>query len=138
MAVPSQTVLLVEDDDSMRASLDRLLGLAGLAHHAYASAETMLADDVEAEAACVVTDLKLPGMSGLGLLAELRSCGRAVPVVLITAHDTPGLREDAMRRGAAGYLVKPFTGTVLLDAVKVAIGSARVPGDNRAPTERER
>jgi FixJ family two-component response regulator len=60
-------------------------------------------------------------MAGLELLAELRARGHQQPLILITAYDTPGLAEDAMRRGAAAYLVKPFHGTALLAAVRAAV-----------------
>jgi two-component system response regulator FixJ len=61
-------------------------------------------------------------MSGLELLVELRARGLRVPLILITAYDEPGLAQEAARRGAAGYLVKPFHGTALLAAVRAAIG----------------
>ena len=81
----------------------------------------MLADGVSADAAaCVVSDLKLPGMSGLELLSELRARGAGSPVILITAHDSPALRAEAARLGAAAYLAKPFLGSELLTAIRVA------------------
>jgi FixJ family two-component response regulator len=93
---------------------------------AYASAEALLADNAGLDAACVVSDLKLPAMSGLELLAELRARGRRVPLILITAYDAPGLGGEALRRGAAAYLVKPFHGTALLDAVRAVIAPTGV------------
>ena len=98
MAVHRRVVLVVEDDESMRAAMDRLLGVAGFAHGTYESAES--------------------------LLAEMRARGSSVPLILITAHDAPGVREDALRRGVAAYLVKPFNGTALLDALNTVVGSA--------------
>jgi len=121
MKASGPKVLLVEDDDSMREAIERLLGAAGFECATYASAEAMLADSAGVDAACVVSDLKLPAMSGLELMAELRSRGWKSPMILITAHDAPGLREDALRRGATSYLAKPFRGTVLLDAVNAAL-----------------
>jgi FixJ family two-component response regulator len=123
MATPTTPpkVLLVEDDESLRGAIERLLGLAGFSPVAYASAEALLAGGVGETANCVVSDLRLPAMSGLELLAELRARGWRAPLVLITAYDEPGLAEEATRRGAAGYLVKPFHGTTLLAAVRAAI-----------------
>ena len=121
MKASGSKVLLVEDDDSMREAIERLLGAAGFECAAYASAETMLADSTGVDAACVVSDLKLPAMSGLELLAELRTRGWKSPLILITAHDAPGLREEALRRGASSYLAKPFRGTALLEAVSAAV-----------------
>ena len=112
---------MIEDDESMREALTRLLDAAGYESAAYASAEAFLANGVGEDAGCVVSDLRLPAMSGLELLSELRSRGLSSPFILITAHDAPGLREEALRRGAAAYLAKPFPGTVLLDAVRTAI-----------------
>jgi FixJ family two-component response regulator len=120
-------VLVVDDDDSMRDAIERLLGAAGFACAAYASAEALLAQGVDEDSACVVSDLRMPGLSGLELLAELRARHLAMPFVLITAHDAPGLRETAMASGAAAYLPKPFRGTALLEAVRGAIEPPQQP-----------
>jgi len=126
-AVTDRKVLVVDDDDSMRGAVERLLGAAGFDYTAFASAEALLEGEVGGGAACVVSDLKLPGLSGLELLAELRARGWRQPLILITAYDEPGLRAEAARRGAAAYLVKPFRGTALLAAIGAAIEPARVP-----------
>jgi len=114
-------VLVVEDDDSMREAIERLLSAAGFRCTAYASADALLARGVDEDSACVISDLRLPGMSGLELLATLRERDISLPFILITAHDAPGLRQKAMSRGAAAYLAKPFRGTTLLEAVRGAI-----------------
>jgi FixJ family two-component response regulator len=114
-------VLVVEDDDSMREAIERLLNAAGVGCSAYASADALLTRGVDEGSACVICDLRLPGMSGLELLATLRERGISLPFILITAHDSRGLRQKAMQRGAAAYLVKPFRGTTLLEAVRAAI-----------------
>ena len=88
----------------------------------YASAEALLVDPAAGDAACVVCDLKLPAMSGFDFLAEWGAPGGRPPVILITAYDAPGLSEEAARRGAAGYLAKPFRGTALLEAIDVVAG----------------
>ncbi|PWB74215.1 MAG: hypothetical protein C3F15_08145 [Holophagae bacterium] len=125
MALTGTAVLVVEDDDSMREAIARLLVVAGFEAAPYASAEEVLADAAGKCAACVVSDLRLPSMSGLDLLDELRSRGWRAPFIVITAHDAPGLDDEAMRRGAAAYLVKPFHGSALLDAVRAAIRAER-------------
>jgi len=117
-------VLLVEDDDSMREAVKRLLRAAGFECAAYACAEALLAESGREGAACVVSDLKLPAMSGLELLDEVRSRGWELPLILITAHDAPGRREEATAHGAAAYLVKPFRGTALLEVIKNVIAPA--------------
>ena len=127
MVIVGRKVLLVEDDDSMRSAIERLLGVAGFECSAYASAEGLLSDDTGEGAVCVVSDLKLPGMSGLELLVALHARGGWPPLILITAHDVPGLREEAVRCGAEAYLVKPFSGIALLNAVRGVIEPARAP-----------
>ena len=127
MVVASRLVVVVEDDDSMRQASERLLHAGGFESRAFASAEAFLAAPVEGSAACVVSDFKLPGMSGLELLGELRARARKEPFILITAHDAPGLRDEAARRGVAAYLAKPFRGTLFLDAIKVAAGPQATP-----------
>jgi len=114
-------VIVVEDDVSMREALGRLLGAAGLDYTAYASAEALLASGAVDGAGCVVCDLKLPAMSGLDLLAAMRARGGRPGFILITAHDAPGLREEAERQGAAAYLIKPFHGAALLAAINAEL-----------------
>ncbi|UCH17646.1 MAG: response regulator [Burkholderiales bacterium] len=122
MVVQSKVILVVEDDHSLREAIERLLRAGGFECCAFAAAEALLAAPVQGAVACIVCDLKLPGMSGLELLGELRARARKEPFILITAHDTPGLFEEASRRGVAAYLSKPFRGTQLLDAIKAATG----------------
>jgi FixJ family two-component response regulator len=114
-------VLVVEDDDSMRKAIERLLNAAGFECAAYASADALLARGVDEDSACVISDLRLPGTSGLELLAMLRQRDISLPFILITAHDEPGMRQKALSCGAAAFLAKPFRGTRLLDAVRGAI-----------------
>lgn len=118
-------VLVVEDDDSMREAIETLLGAAGIESAMYTSAEALLADGAGAGATCIVSDLKLPGMSGFELLAELRTRGGCAPVILITAHDSAALRAEAKRRGVAAYLAKPFLGSALLAAIEDASPQVR-------------
>ncbi len=117
-------ILVVDDDDSMRGAIERLLQAAHFETVAYASAEALLAAGASAGAACIVSDFKLPAMSGLELLSELRTRGGWPPLVLVTAHDSATVRDEARRRGAAGYLAKPFAGKALLAAIQ----SAAQPG----------
>jgi FixJ family two-component response regulator len=117
-------VLVVEDDDSMREEIEQLLNEAGFGCAVYTSADALLARGVDADTACVISDLRLPGMSGLELLAALRVRDISLPFILITAHDAPGLRQKAMGCGATAYLAKPFRGTTLLETVRAAIEPA--------------
>ena len=117
------TILVVEDDDSMREAIERLLNAAGFECEAFSSATALLARGVDQESVCVISDLRLPGMSGLELLGVLKERNPSTPFILITAHDAPELRERAMRNGAAAYLAKPFRGTALLDIINTAIAT---------------
>jgi FixJ family two-component response regulator len=112
-------VLVVEDDESMREAIETLLAAADINSMMYESAEALLADGVSADAAaCVVSDLKLAGASGMELLRELRARGTRTPLILITAHDSPAVRAEAARQGVAAYLAKPFLGSELLAAIR--------------------
>ena len=113
----SSTILVVEDDDSMREAIATLLSLSGYRTLLFASAEAMLAEDAMERPLCVVSDLNLPAMSGLDLLIELRRRSWPTPVIIITAFDSPSTRQEAMRRGAAAYMAKPFPSTALLTAI---------------------
>jgi FixJ family two-component response regulator len=115
------TVVVVEDDDGMREAIERLLNAAGFGCSAYSTADALLAHGVAEDSACVISDQRLPGVSGLELLAALRERDIHLPFLLITAHDAPGLRERALSCGAAAYLAKPFRGTTLLKAVREVI-----------------
>jgi two-component system response regulator FixJ len=110
-------VLVVDDDDSMRQAMQRLLNAAGIRTLAYASAEALLAAPLDAAAGCIVSDFRLPGLSGLELLSELRTRGQGTPFIMVTAHDSMPLRDDAKRRGVAAYLTKPFSGGELIAAI---------------------
>jgi FixJ family two-component response regulator len=119
----SPRVAIVDDDPSVRRGLARLLRSAG--HHpvSYASAADFLKAGLSAGPACVILDIHLGGMSGLELLAQLRAAGNALPVILITAHDDPGSRDEGRRLGCAAYLPKPFEAAALLQEIHDAMGS---------------
>jgi two-component system response regulator FixJ len=111
-------VLVVDDDQSMREAIESLLDAAGIASTGYASAEALLAVGAVDDALCVISDIKLPAMSGIALLDTLRERGAKLPVIVITAHDARGVRDNALYHGAAAYLPKPFSGNALLDAIE--------------------
>lgn len=111
-------VLVVEDDDGMREAIESLLDAAGFETATYASAEAMLAGGAVDGAMCIISDFKLPAMSGLELLTAIRRRMAPIPLILVTAHDSPGVRDQAERLGAAAYLAKPFQGGALLAAIE--------------------
>lgn len=122
-----RVVVVVEDDDSVREAIGRLLNAAGFQAVSFGSAEALLATGGVDGAVCVVSDFKLPAMSGLDLATELAGRGGWPSVILITVHDSPELRAEAKRRGVSGYLVKPFQGSSLLASIAQVARAARPP-----------
>jgi FixJ family two-component response regulator len=123
MAEHERQILIVEDDAGMRHAIERLLRAKGYATQTFDSAEALLRTQAVDHAACLVLDVRLPGLSGFELRARLAEAGTTLPVVFITAHDEPVGREAARRAGAFAYLLKPFAGAELLDAVARAFAS---------------
>ena len=120
MRAGSLSVYIVDDDASVRDSLALMLGLGGYRTVAFADAESLLAAWRPDWIGCVVTDLRLPGMSGIELQGELRRRGSGVPVVVITAHgDVPSARA-AFRAQAVDFLEKPFDHVQLRQAIDTA------------------
>ena len=111
-------VAIVEDDESARRSLARLLRAAGMRPITYASAEDFRADTRQTWFACLVLDIQLLGMSGIELQRQLAAEGVTTPVIFITAHDDPRAREEAMAGGCVGFFRKTDAGSDLLDAIR--------------------
>lgn len=124
----SYLIVIVDDDEGLRKAVGRLLRAAGYATAAYASAEAALDAHAEERAGCMVLDIGLPGLSGLAMRTRLADQGMRPPVVFITGHDEPRLREAAEQAGAFGYLLKPFAGPDLLAAVERAVHSLTEAG----------
>ena len=114
-------VAVVDDNDSVRESLPDLLESSGYAVLTFESAEGFLASSALHEAAALVLDVGLPGMSGPDLQQELIQRGQRLPIVFITAQGDLSLRPRLLARGAAACLFKPFSDTALLDALEAAI-----------------
>jgi two-component system, LuxR family, response regulator FixJ len=119
--VEKQAIAVVEDDSGMREALQRILRAAGFVVRGYGSAEEFLGACTASDLGCLVADLHLPGASGLDLQRRLVEKGRAHPVIFITAHDTVTARREADALGAVAFLVKPFEGRLLLNAVQEAL-----------------
>lgn len=126
------TVDLIDDDEAVRQSLAFLLDSAGIAARTYESATHFLAALPGLAPSCVVTDVRMPEMTGIELLGELRSRGIGVPVIVITGHGDVPLALQAMRAGAADFLEKPFDDDALLGAIREALGGGGEDGAREA------
>src|SRR5271163_689671 len=114
-------VVIVDDDDSMRSALQGLLKAAGLPAQAFASGEEFLQSGQQHQAACLIADIRMPGMSGLELQAKLNAEHCRIPTIFITAHGDEKMRMQALRAGAVEFMAKPFDDEVLLDSVRAAL-----------------
>jgi FixJ family two-component response regulator len=119
----TKLVAIVDDDDSMRGALHGLLKAVGLPAIAFASAEEFLNSGQQHQTACLIADIRMPGMSGLDLQARL-NCERCrIPTIFITAHGDAKMRLQALREGAVEFLSKPFDDEALLESVRAALES---------------
>ena len=117
----SLLISVVEDDDSVRESLRRLVRSVGYAVQLFSSAEQFLNSDQFRETRCLILDVKLPGMDGLELQRQLIANRIEIPIIFITAHGDDAARVRALRNGALEYLFKPFTEEALLDAIHMSL-----------------
>jgi FixJ family two-component response regulator len=113
-------VAVVEDDDSYRVAVQRLLKSAGFSVQSFATAEDFLRSGRQHETGCLITDIRMPGLSGLDLQAKLNADHCLIPTIFITAHGDEDMRLQAMRGGAVKFMVKPFDGEILLESVRAA------------------
>lgn len=117
MAGKQAMVYVIEDDASVRRSLERLLRAAGLEVRVFGGAAEFLRAGFRADNACVVADVCMQGMNGLELQRELRQAGSPLRFIFVTANDTEETRAEAIRAGGAALFVKPVDDQALLDAI---------------------
>ena len=121
MPPPEPTVFVVDDDRAMRESLSWLLDSVGLRVRSYATAADFLAEHDPAQPGCLVLDVRMPGMSGLDLQAELARRGVELPTIVITGHAEVSMAVRAVKAGALDFIEKPFSDQLLLDRVRQAL-----------------
>lgn len=114
-------VSIVDDDDSVRGATARYVRLHGFVVHTFASAEEFLQSTVVDETDCLITDVRMPGMSGIELQDRLIAEGRRIPIIFITAYPEEGSRAKALHAGALDFLTKPFEGKTLIGRVQEAM-----------------
>jgi len=123
-------IAIVDDDESMRNSTKDLLESAGFLAATFQSAESFLKSRHLHRFACLVTDMLMPGMTGLELYRDLVASGNAIPTILITAYPDDRAQAGALKGGIACYLIKPFTADKLLGCIRRAL-DARKAGERR-------
>ena len=129
-------VHVIDDDEAMRESLAFLLGAVGMEVRTYESAMGFLNVAPNVEAGCVITDVRMPGLSGVDLLRRLRELKLGIPVIVITGHGDVPLAVEAMKIGALDFLEKPFDDEVLLASVRSALN--QLDQDQRRQGERNK
>jgi two-component system response regulator FixJ len=127
-------VHVIDDDEAMRQSLAFLLGAVGMEVQTYESAEAFLEIAPTIKAGCVITDVRMPGLSGVELLRQLRGRQVSIPVIMITGHGDVPLAVEAMKIGAMDFLEKPFDDEALLASVRSALD--QLDRDQKRQTER--
>jgi FixJ family two-component response regulator len=115
-------VVVVDDDESVRESLPDLLKEFGFTVLTFSSADEYLASESVDQTTCLVLDMVMPGMSGLDLQSELKSRGRKIPIIFITAQKDESVRKRVLAQGAVDVLLKPFSDTALRKALSKAMG----------------
>lgn len=114
------TIMVVDDDASIRKALNRLLRSAGLRAQAFASAREFLDQSDPEECQILVLDVRMPGMTGLALQKKLVDTGRDIPIIFISAHEDKKTKASALAAGAVAFLYKPFDEKVLLEEIQKA------------------
>jgi two-component system, NtrC family, C4-dicarboxylate transport response regulator DctD len=132
MTAAKPEVLLIEDEASVRLATGQALALAGIGVASFATAEEALPAIGPEFSGVVLSDVRLPGMSGMALLDEATRRDRDLPVILVTGHGDVELAVQAMRRGAYDFVEKPFGAERLVDVVRRALDRRRLVLDNRA------
>jgi FixJ family two-component response regulator len=116
-------VSVVDDDESVRESLPDLLGELGFAARAFNSGEAFLASEFVQDTECLILDIAMPGMSGFDVQQELKIRRQRIPIVFITAHRDATTRPGVIGEGVVACLLKPFSDTALLQAIRTALGT---------------
>jgi FixJ family two-component response regulator len=116
-----ELVAIIDDNELMRKALEGLMKSVGFPVLAFSHAEEFLASERKQETACLIVDIRLPGMSGLELQLKLNAEHYRVPTIFITAHGDEAVRMQALRAGAVEFLTKPFDDEALLESVRAAL-----------------
>jgi FixJ family two-component response regulator len=121
-------ISIIDDDESMREAIKGLVKSLGYRVEAAASAQEFLSSPHIRRTSCLITDMQMPGITGLELYQHLSTSGKPIPTILITAYPDDGVRERALAAGVIGYLSKPFDENDLLACIRSALTHARSGG----------
>jgi FixJ family two-component response regulator len=124
-------IAIVDDDEPLREALGSVMKAAGFATHTFATAEEFLESTTQRETACLILDVRLPGMSGIELQQRLADADCRVPIIFVTAHGDASLRDLVMKSGAAGFLNKPVRSDALLREIHAALAKNRTDNNPR-------
>jgi FixJ family two-component response regulator len=114
-------ISIVDDDDAIRNSLDDLIRSIGFRTEGFPSAEAFLSSNQGRETACLILDVRMPGMNGLDLQRQIVAANWRIPIIFITSHADNDARARALEAGAVAFLYKPFREEELLDAIDAAL-----------------
>ena len=138
--MPESTVFVVDDDEALRESLERLMESIGLPVETYSSAQSYLETFDPTRPGCLVLDIRMPGMSGLELQEKLAADHVNIPIIIMSGHGDVEKAVQAMRRGAVDFIRKPYKGRILLDRIRQALekdaGQRRQEADRADVTAR--
>ena len=132
------TVFLIDDDPSVRRGLSRLIRVAGFNVQAFASAGDFLASPHDEGPGCIVLDVKMPGLSGMDLQAEMNKAEYGMPIIFISGHGDVPMTAQAMKEGALDFLTKPVDREHLLNAIRTALDKDRASREEHAELEQIR
>jgi FixJ family two-component response regulator len=115
------TIAIVDDDEAVRSGISRLLRSLGFAAISFSSAEEFLSSGQARKSSCLITDVRMPGMSGIELQDELIAQGFELPIIFMTAFDEEQTRSRAINAGAHEFLTKPFKEETLINSINAAL-----------------
>jgi FixJ family two-component response regulator len=123
-------IAVVDDEESVRKAIARLLTAAGYAARSFASGTEFLDQGMSEPPECLILDLQMPGLSGVEVQRALNRCGARIPVLMLSAGESSGAREECLREGAAAYLCKPVDERILFNALSSALTAEKAePAD---------
>ena len=129
---PDPIIYVIDDDDAVRQSLEFLLKTAGIAVRGFDSAKAFLEVLPQVRSGCVITDVRMPEITGIELLQKVKAANPDLPVIVITGHGDVSLAVEAMKIGAVDFLEKPFDDDLLLTAVRAALNRDSDAGKRKA------